>query len=152
MHQPLTPERPRHRARRDRGSALLLFPAAILVMFVLGALAVDAALVSQRTRRLDQLAAAAANDAVSFGIDPDAVRASGDVVIDPSRARLAAEATLAATGVTFDVPPEIVVDGPRVRVELRQRVPYVFSGAVPGAPDSFVAHGRAVARAVEGRP
>jgi Flp pilus assembly protein TadG len=140
-------ERP---ARAQRGSVLLLFPAALLVMFVLGAIAVDAALVSTQTRSLDQLAASAANDAVSFGIDPAAVRATGELRLDDDRVVQAIAEALAASGVELSEPPRITIDGVNVQVELTTNVPYIFARAIPGVADSFVAHGRATATVVEG--
>jgi Flp pilus assembly protein TadG len=134
----------------ERGSILLLFPAALLVMMVLGAIAVDGALVSTQTRSLDQLAASAANDGVSYGIDPAAVRSTGDIVLDEGRVRLAVAESLEASGVVLSEPPLVVITGVEVHVELRTTVAYIFARAIPGGPDSFVAHGSATATVVEG--
>src|SRR5207248_6070957 len=63
-----TPYEATSRARRgavsgsERGSTLLLFPAAVLVVFVLGAIAADLASVFLGERELANATAAAAND------------------------------------------------------------------------------------------
>ena len=66
------------RARRpDRGSVLMLLPACVLVVIVLASIAVDMAMVHLRQREALDLAASAANDAVTAGADPARLRAGG---------------------------------------------------------------------------
>ena len=52
MHQP--------RPRPDRGTVLLLFPASVLIVFLLGAIVVDVGLAQLRARELEAVAAAIA--------------------------------------------------------------------------------------------
>ena len=57
---------PLHRLRHEQaGNTLVLFPAAILIVLGLGALAVDSAVLFLGQRRLADLAASVANDAVA---------------------------------------------------------------------------------------
>ncbi len=72
--------------RPARGTVLLLFPAAITIMFVLGAIVVDVALAQLRARELEAVAASAANDALA-ALDIAALRAGDGIVIDETEAR-----------------------------------------------------------------
>lgn len=54
--------------RDDAGNTLVLFPVGVLILFGLGAVAIDSATVFLAQRRLADLSAAVANDAVS-GVD-----------------------------------------------------------------------------------
>lgn len=111
------------RARSDRASVLMLMPAAILIVFLLGAIAVDSAIVYLEQRRAYNVAFDAANDAAGAGLDRDLVRSTGRFVYDPERVRAIAAATVAAseaddlalvsTRIEVDV-VEVVVD---VRVQ-----------------------------------
>lgn len=151
--------RPRGR-RGDGGSVLLLVPAAVLVLVILGAIAVDFAIAFLGQRELAGLASAAANDAATAalsdqrfyrgtagaGIDP------GDIEIDQAAAqRLAQEAVdrRAPRGVN-DIVVRAYVAGGQVCVALRGTVEYVFAKAVPGASRRTTVKGSAVATAVEG--
>lgn len=75
----------RPRSRGEDGNTLLLFPAALLVLLALAALALDAATLYLGQRRVADLAAAAANDAVA-SLDLDAYYRDADIDIDPVRA------------------------------------------------------------------
>lgn len=74
------------RAEPDRGTVLLLFPAAVMIVFVLGAIVVDVNLTRLRGNELESAAASAANDAIA-GLEVSALRSGEGVVIDPVRAR-----------------------------------------------------------------
>ena len=56
----------RRRTRAERGTVLLLFPAAVFILCVLGALVVDSASATMRRRELQSAADAAANDAAAL--------------------------------------------------------------------------------------
>lgn len=77
----------RRRAEGDRGSSLMLMPAAVLVMMLLGAIALDAAAIRMQTRELRNVARSAANDALGAAVDVDHLRATGEIRIDESVAR-----------------------------------------------------------------
>lgn len=131
------------RRRGQRGSVLMLMPAAVLIVLVLGALAVDRAVVFGAQRDLINTAQAAANDAVTLGIDVDQVRAGGDVQYDPARIEAAIRRSLSqADGAVLT---GWTIQGDQLVVRLEKRVEYVFTKGVPGAPDTAVV--RATARA-----
>ena len=148
------------RRRPERGSVLLLVPAAVLVLFVLGAIAVDFAIAFMAQRELTSAAAAAANDAATAamsdaafyegGGDPSA--GPGTIEIDDEAARRFVDQALTVRrprGVT-DVTTAVEAPGRQVCVTLTGRVEYVFAKAVPGGPRGTTVTGRAVATAVEG--
>jgi uncharacterized membrane protein len=120
--------------RGERGSVLLLFPAAALVMLVLAAIAVDLGLVHVRQRELWSLADAAANDAAGYGVDPLLLRTTGEVRIDPTRAASAAADATVASGVSGVRIAEVVVhpDGTEVTVALERESERVIGRALPG--------------------
>ncbi len=134
----------------------MLVPAAVLVLVMLGAIAVDFSVAFLGQRELTNAAAAAANDASTAVAETRFYRgsggAAGDVVIDESRAARVVDQALAARaprGVTIDA---VSVDpsGSQVCVVLRGRVDYVFARAIPGMGDGATVHGRATATAVTG--
>lgn len=144
------------------GSVLLLVPAGVLVLIVLGAITVDFAIAFLGQRELSSLAAAAANDAATAAISDERFYRdggsaggqlhAGSIEIDPVAAhRLAQQAVdrRAPRGLS-----NIVVDtqavGSQVCVRLRGEVEYVFSKAIPGAAGRTTVKGAAVATAVEG--
>jgi len=134
----------------------MLVPAAVLVLVILGAIAVDFSVAFLGQRELTSAAAAAANDASTAIAEERFYRSgagdAGDVVIDGGRAARVVDQALAARaprGVTID---GVSVDpsGGQVCVVLRGRVDYVFAKAVPGMADGAVVQGRSTATAVTG--
>ncbi len=124
------------RDRRQRGSVLLLVPAAVLVLIVLGAIAVDSAVVFLGQRELGSAVAAAANDAAGAAFADAPFYEGGRVEIDVARAREVAAASLAARaprGLEFTGPPEVAVVGRQLCVTARARVNRVFAPGIPGA-------------------
>lgn len=83
----------RDRWRDETGNTLALFPAAVMVMFVLASMAVDAALTFSARQRLADIAAAAANDAASAVADA-VYHAEGELVLDPVQAQHRVSETL----------------------------------------------------------
>ncbi len=125
--------------RTDRGTTLLLFPAAVLVMMILGAIAVDLGNVQLARRQLVSAAGAAADDA-SDQLSVASVRSGGPFRLDPDAARRRALDDLARA----DLPghaagrSSVVVDptGRTVTVTIARDVPHIFGRAIPGVPDS----------------
>jgi len=77
---------------------LMLMPAAVLIVLLLGAIAVDSAIVYLGQRQAYNVAFDAANDAAGAGIDAEVARETGEIVYDPTRvASIAAEAVEAAS-------------------------------------------------------
>ena len=135
---------------RDRGSVLLLVPAAMLIVLLLTALVADASGAFLAERELADAAAAAANDAVTAGLDPDLLRASGARRLDPDRVCAVVAATLTAVDrpiVTQALqadpcPARITDDGLGVEVTLEADAPATFGRGLPGAPDSYAVGAR----------
>lgn len=138
--------------RSDRGSVLALLPAAVLVLVVLAAIAVDSAVAFLGQRELSNAATAAANDAATAALSDAAFYRQGALVVDSARARTVAADAVAARvvrGVSVDS-VDVAVAGPRVCVTVRGRVPYVFARALPGVAHSASVVGRAEAVALNG--
>ena len=145
--------RPSGRATGDAGSSLLLYPAAIMVVLVLGAIAVDLSAVHLAKRQVLDLAASAANDAVTAGLDQATFRSTGEYVIDPVLAAEAAARTVAANDPDGSTTIVAVVAGPgpgQVTVELSTPATQVFAKALPGDPGPTVVTGSATATAAPG--
>jgi hypothetical protein len=122
----------------DRGSVLMLMPAAVLIVMVLGAIAVDLSVVRMGQRELIAVAGDAANDAVTMGLDEAALRSGDGYHLDPDRVRVAVDGALDAKGILDDLaePPTVTIDGDvTVTVRLARRVPHLFAKALPGAAD-----------------
>lgn len=124
-----------HHRLGDRGSVLVLMPAAVLIFLVLGALAVDAAAVFLAHRQLANAAVAAANDAVA-AVDVDGFYGDGSFRLDPARVQQVADETIGRLGLDHldGLVAEATVQGDVVEVTITARVDHVFSGAVPGGP------------------
>jgi Flp pilus assembly protein TadG len=129
---------------------LILMPAAVLVLLILGAICVDFSVAYLAQRQLKDAAVAAVNDAAGAALDEGTLRGPGGAtVIDPARAAAVADQAVAASlggPVRLTAPPAVTVAANRVTVVLDGEVRYVFAPAVPGAPRT--AHVRAAASAV----
>jgi hypothetical protein len=143
--------------RRQDGSVLMLVPAAILVLFVLGSIAVDFSIAFLAQRELTSAAAAVANDTATAALSDRSFYAGGpegspgDIEIDDEAAARFAEQALAlrAPGGVRDAGIERVrAPGNQVCVILTGRVEYIFAKAIPGGRRGRMVTGRAVATAV----
>ena len=119
------------RRQDQRGSTLLLMPAAVLVVMILGAIAVDSAVVFNAQRELVNATQAAANDAVTHGLNGNALRAGRGYQYDRTEVESVVQAAFTARHLT-DVQPTVTIEGPRLVVHARRTVRTVFSRAVPG--------------------
>ncbi len=138
-------------AERERGTVLLLMPAAVIVLLVLGAITFDYAHVYLAKQELQTAAEAAAQDAVTFGVDQAAVRRGDGARLDPDLVQRAVETSLAVhdRDLVLEGPPVVTeVDDTHVRVALTARVSYVFVPVVPGVPGSTVVRAEALATAL----
>ena len=114
----------------------MLMPAAVLIVMVLGAIAVDLTAVRLGQRELIAAAGDAANDAVTVGLDEAALAPGDGYRIDPARAEGAVLDALDGQG--HPRRPGRAADGDRVsgtdtvEVRLARRVPHVFAKALPG--------------------
>ena len=134
----------------DRGSVLMLMPAAFLILLVLGAIAVDLTAVRVGQRSLLSSATDAANDAVTVGLDEDAYRAGAGYRLDPGKVREAVYAVLYAKGILhrLTAAPTITIHpDSSVTVELRGQVRHLFGRALPVASDPVPVRALATATA-----
>ena len=138
---------------RERGSVLMLMPAAVLVLLVLGAIAVDSAVVFLAQRELSNAAAGAANDAATRAIDEASFYGEGVVVLDADTARRVAEQALRVRVPRYveDARVDVAVASgePTVTVRIDADVEYIFAKALPGVRHR--AHVRATASATARR-
>ncbi|HEX5365983.1 MAG TPA: hypothetical protein VFW63_04885 [Acidimicrobiales bacterium] len=137
----------------ERGSVLVLVPAALLIVLVLASVAVDMSLLHLRQRQAHDLAAAAANDAVTAGADRGVLR-TGTYVVDRAAARRVVSRMVAASDLAPHVvgPPEVRVTADGVEVALALHADYIFAGVVPGTPDGRTVRAVASAVAASGGP
>ncbi len=114
---------------------LVLMPAAFLVFLVLGALAVDAAVVFLAQRQLANAAVAAANDAAA-AVDVERFYGDGSLRLSPTGAQQVAEESVARVDLDHldDVRATVSVSDDAVEVTITAAVDHIFSGAVPGGP------------------
>ncbi len=135
--------------RRDRGSALMLMPAGLLIVLVLASIAIDMTVVHLRQRQAMDVAASAANDAVTAGADPSGLR-SGVYRVDPAAARRVVQRAVAASDLASHLAaaPRVSVTGDTVAVRLTVKADYIFTAALPGAPGSTTVTATASATAV----
>lgn len=115
-------------ARRDQaGSTLLLVPSAVLVLFLLTALAIDGAASFLAQRELADACAGAANDAATVAVAPDRLYDSGPSgpVVDLDRAVAIAQSRTAPLAARWNHPvtARADVDGPEVVLSLQARAP-----------------------------
>lgn len=124
----------------EAGSAWVLAPAAVLILVVLGAIAVDSALVYLGQRQLVDAADSAATDAAG-GVSESAfygssTAAGGVVALSTSRADQLAAASLSRqdlSAVTLSS-SRVEVAGVQVCVKLSGVVHPIFGSALPGHP------------------
>jgi Flp pilus assembly protein TadG len=138
--------------REEGGSVLVLMPVAALIFVILGALALDATVVFLAERELAGAAAAAANDAVTRGIDEDEFYRSGCVVVLPGAAAEVVRTSVAAkrldrTTLSLAAPQVDVTGGAAVTVTLRGVAPRIFVKALPGAASTAPVSATATATA-----
>ncbi len=112
----------------DGGSTLLLLPSAVLVLFLLTALAVDGAATFLAQRQLADVCAGAANDAAGVALDVDQLYGTvgpAGPTVDLARVLTVTRGRLvpleARWGRTADVDAE--VEGPQVSLRLAASVP-----------------------------
>ena len=137
--------------RSERGSVLMLMPAAVLVLLVLGAIAVDSAVVFLAQRDLANRTAAAANDIAGAATSDATFYGEGRVVVDAGEARRYVAAAFAPAlrpeGYASWSPELRVVGDRTVEVSATAEVRYVFATAIPGVRHTATVTARSVATA-----
>lgn len=134
-------------AQGERATALMLAPALVLVVLVLGAIAVDLSLVHAARRSAYRSLSAAADDAAAM-VDSAEFQRSGEVRLDAEAAERVVRAHLGV--LDGDAPPgfsepafrvmdaDVATDVPGgvVRITATVEVEHVFGPAVPGIDDT----------------
>ena len=127
--------------RGDGGSTLLLFPAAMLVVMLLSAIAVDLSRAHEAQIELERAVHAAADDAVAL-IDIAHLRSTGAVRLDLEAARREVARSIASAELLGrPASPAVVEPGPRtntITVRASRRVRPLFGAALPGVEDMTV--------------
>lgn len=131
------PDGKTHRRTTDRGTVLLLFPAAVFAVLVLAAITLDVGFAHVRAQELRSVAASAANDALG-SLDTDALRSSGTISFDRAEAERLARTSVAAGPIpTADVESVKITrrsaDEWQIAVTLGVDVDFVIAPALPGA-------------------
>ena len=128
----------------------MMVPAAVMVLLILGAIAVDSAVVLLAKRELSARVEGVANDIAGSAVDEERAYA-GEVVLDQGRAdayvSLAFDGTPAPAGFDSVTAGATVEDDRTVVVRAEGRVRFVFAPAIPGVRASTVvtAEARALA-------
>jgi Flp pilus assembly protein TadG len=124
------------RGRGERGTVLMMVPAGFLVLLILAAITFDYSHLFLAQRELSSVAEAAANDAVTYGVDQGRLRAGEGAHLDPNRVDVAVQQALAAHGrdLTIIDARAVTVSDTRVEVTLIATIEYVFVKAMPGSP------------------
>jgi hypothetical protein len=121
-------------SRRDQGSVLVLVPAGLLVLMILAVLAVDSAVAYLGQQQLHDALSAAANDAVTRGLNEGSFYSSGMVALEPASVGQAiCDSVLAQddTGL-HQLHLWMAIDGESVRIEGTAVIDAVFGRAIPG--------------------
>ena len=132
------------RARTERGTALVLLPAMVLVLLSLGAIAIDLSIVHAVHRDAHRVASVAADDAAAM-IDERELQVTGELVIDPDAAERVVRAHLSSVRLAGDlVDVRVRPTATTVDVQLTVDAPHVLLPSFPGREDStrFVVVGR----------
>ena len=117
----------------------MLMPAAVLVLIMLAGIAFDFSHLYLAKRDLASLADAAANNAVTYGVDQASIRRGDGYALDPDLVEQSVAASIAVHSRDLHLigEPEVELVTPtEVRVTLVAEVDFVFTRAVPGAKDS----------------
>lgn len=108
----------------------MLMPAAVLIVLLLGAIAIDSAIVYLGQRQAYDVAFDAANDAAGAGFDLDAARTRGEIVYDPDRVSAVAAQAVAASGIDDLELVSARIDDVGVVVTVRRTVKHLFVQAL----------------------
>lgn len=136
----------------ERGSVLMLMPAGVMIVLLLGAIAFDLSLVFLRQRQASSLAIDVANDVATAALDEAAFRRDGVFRLDPERAESLGVELVGASDLRAIVEVvEVDVVGPdEVTVRVVLQVDYVFARAIPGSSDGTTVTASATAVATPG--
>jgi hypothetical protein len=146
------PRAVRPRARDEDGSALLLMPVGVLILLVLGAIAVDFAVVYTAQREVANLTAGLANDAAG-AVDEEAFFTTGEYRIDRGRATQVVQQVVGSRPddtLRVTCPTVALEQADVVRVACVGTIDLVFSQALPGGVSPYTVRASSTARAADG--
>jgi hypothetical protein len=126
----------------------MLMPVAVLIVLLLGAIAVDLSVVRLAHRDLLDVAASAANDAATDGLDADAYRRTGTFELDLDRAYAALDRTIEHRHLAHPVTQRVITAGPgpdEITIELEASVSPLFAKSLPGPAHATTVRARATA-------
>lgn len=116
----------------------MLVPALMLVLICLGTIAIDLALLHGAHRSAHRIVSAAADDAAAM-IDTEELQRSGELLVDPARARRVVDAHLAVAQLPGRLAAEPSVriggGGSTVTITVEMLIDHVMLRAIPGRSD-----------------
>ncbi|MDQ4070552.1 MAG: hypothetical protein M3203_13935 [Actinomycetota bacterium] len=147
-------------ATGERGSTLLLFPAALLIMVALAGMTVDSAIAFMAQRQLANATAAAANDAVTEAMSDSSFYQDNRIELSPAAVEAIAvdrvhqlidaarhhDLSVSAEA----VPPATAACAWTVRVSASSRVDELFGRALPASSGTVAVSARSSASPQEG--
>jgi Flp pilus assembly protein TadG len=146
------PELPAALRRTERGSTLLLFPTAVLIMVALAAMTVDSAIGFMAQRELVSATAAAANDVATLALSDTAFYEDDVIALSPSDVET--RAIERVQQLLDDRHEDLVVTATAtqvagcawtVTVTASSRVDELFGSAMPGSDGEVAVHASSVA-------
>jgi len=129
----------RRRQPTESASALMLVPAGVLILLILGAIAVDSSLAFMAQRELHNAAIGAVNDAVTVSIGDEALQRGTEARPNGQRASALVHDRLDGlrigrmTVLAGDVQVVTDEEAKTVTVRVEGDMPYLFAPAVPGS-------------------
>ena len=138
------------KVRSERGSALLLVPAFLLIFVMIAGFVVDWSVAFLGEREVANAAAAGANDAAAAALLGPAFQTNNEVILNRSRAEMVAAESVRRrdNGVLRDVQVTTELVGPnKVRVTVHAKVSTIFTRALPYGTDTVDVEATATATA-----
>lgn len=146
--QQLRPQRHGGPIPPDRGSALILIPAWILILVLLGGIAVDTAAVHMAQRRGNRQLAMIVADAAQI-VDTSHLLTTGDMQLHSEGAQRVVHELIEHTNFpgSLHSQPEVIIDveAGTVTANLELQVPHIFLNAAPTTSDYEIVPIRATA-------
>ena len=138
------------KGRLERGSALLLVPAFLLIFVMIAGFVVDWSVAFLGEREVANAAAAGANDAAAAALSGPAFQTNNEVTLNRSLAEMVAAESVRRrdNGVLRDVQVTTELVGPnKVRVTVHAKVSTIFTRALPYGTDTVDVEASATATA-----
>ena len=142
------------RTANERGTALFLVPAFLVIIIMAAGFAIDWSIAFLSEREAAHAASAAANDAAGAAVSKGSFQTGATIEINESQAIAVAEEAVAARAskVLQGIHVETSVEGTTVTVIVTAKVATVFSRGLPFVGDTIDVRARASATPHEGGP